>query len=80
MKPKEKRPSVGVSLKTAMRKSLEMLKKASSRLFNRASAANVLMIAFIIMTSVGAWLIYPPIGLIVGGVGCGIFGYILGLE
>lgn len=80
MKPTEKRPSTGALLKTAMMKALERLRKASSRVFNRASAANVLMIAFIIMTSVGAWQIYPPIGLIVGGVGCGIFGYILGLE
>ena len=80
MKPTEKRPNASAVLKAAMTKALERVKKASSRIFNRASAANALMIAFIIMTSVGAWQIYPPIGLIVGGVGCGILGYILGLE
>lgn len=50
------------------------------RFLTRGTAANLLMIAFIMLTGIGAFLIYPPIGFIVGGVGCGVFGFILGLE
>jgi len=50
------------------------------RFLTRGTAANLLMIAFIILTGFGAFLIYPPIGFIVGGVACGVFGFILGLE
>jgi|TARA_B110000263_G_C15241455_1_gene479564 hypothetical protein len=42
--------------------------------------ANALMVSFIILTSVGAAMVYPPLGLIVGGLACGIFGFLLGLE
>jgi len=49
-------------------------------LFRRASMANVLMLSFIIFTSVGAALISPEIGFIVAGVTCGLFGFLLGLE
>ena len=38
------------------------------------------MFSFIILTSIGAGLIFPPAGLVVGGVGCGLFGFILGLK
>jgi uncharacterized membrane protein len=47
---------------------------------NRANAANVLMVSFIIFTSIGAWMIRPSVGLIVAGVSCGVFGFLLGLE
>jgi len=47
---------------------------------NRANAANVLMVSFIIFTSIGAWMIRPSLGLIVAGVSCGILGFLLGLE
>ena len=80
MEPKDERQSIGVRLKIALTKFRETAKKASPVIFSRSTAANCLMIAFIIMTSVGAWQINPPIGFIVGGVGCGIFGFILGLD
>lgn len=80
VKKDEQRPTLGVAIKTALGKTARWIQSTSKRLLNRGSAANVLMIAFIIMTSVGAWQIYPPIGFIVGGVGCGIFGFILGLD
>jgi len=47
---------------------------------NRANAANVLMVSFIIFTSIGAWMIRPSVGLIVAGVSCGVLGFLLGLE
>lgn len=42
--------------------------------------ANLLMICFILITAVGASMIYEPAGWIVAGVGCGVFGFLLGLE
>lgn len=46
----------------------------------RDSLANVLMVSFIILTGIGAGMVYMPLGLIVGGLACGIFGFLLGLE
>ena len=46
----------------------------------RATFANILMISFILFTSIGAALIFPPAGLIVAGITCGFFGFLLGLE
>jgi hypothetical protein len=50
------------------------------RLFMRSSLANVMMVLFIVLTSIGTVLISPPVGLIVAGVTCGIYGYLLGSE
>ena len=47
---------------------------------NRRTFANLFMVSFILLTSVGAGLIAMPVGLIVAGIGCGIFGFLLGLE
>lgn len=47
---------------------------------NRSTFANLFMISFILFTSIGAALIFPPAGLIVAGITCGLFGYLLGLE
>jgi hypothetical protein len=49
-------------------------------MFQREILANWLMVSFIILTSVGAAMVYPPLGLIVGGLACGVFGFLLGLE
>jgi hypothetical protein len=38
------------------------------------------MLSFIILTSIGVGLIFPPAGIVVAGIGCGLFGFILGLE
>jgi hypothetical protein len=48
--------------------------------FNRGTFANIFMVSFILFTSIGAALIFPPAGLIVAGVTCGFFGFLLGLE
>lgn len=47
---------------------------------NRNTFANLLMVSFIIFTSIGAGLIFPPAGLITAGVTCGILGFLLGSE
>lgn len=49
-------------------------------LTNRANVANILMGSFVVLTAVGAGLIFPPAGLIVAGACCGIVGFLLGLE
>jgi hypothetical protein len=46
----------------------------------RRTFANVFMVSFILCTSIGAGLIFPPAGLVVAGVTCGLFGFLLGLE
>lgn len=47
---------------------------------NRGTFANVFMLCFIMLTSIGAGMIYLPAGLIVAGVSCGVFGFLLGSE
>jgi LytS/YehU family sensor histidine kinase len=48
--------------------------------FTRPTFANLLMASFILFTAIGGFLIAPPIGFLVAGLTCGIFGYILGAE
>jgi uncharacterized membrane protein YjdF len=48
--------------------------------FNRSTFAYLLMLSFIILSSIGAGLIYAPAGLITAGASCGLFGYLLGRE
>lgn len=49
-------------------------------LINRAYIANFLMMSFILLPAIGAGLIFPPAGLVVAGLACGIVGFLLGLE
>jgi hypothetical protein len=58
-----------------------------NRLFNffrklstRQSASYLLMVAFIVLTSIGAGLFAPAFGFITAGIACGILGFLLGLE
>ena len=48
--------------------------------FTRSSSANILMVLFILGTTVGAGMIMLPAGFIVGGVACGLYGFLLGSE
>lgn len=48
--------------------------------FNRATFAYLLMVSFILFTTVGAALVYVPAGFITAGVASGVFGYLLGRE
>lgn len=38
------------------------------------------MLAFILLTGVGAYMILPAVGFITAGVACGLYGYLLGSE
>ena len=49
-------------------------------LSNRTILANILTAPFVILTAVGAGIIFPPAGLIIAGVCCGLVGLLLGLE
>jgi hypothetical protein len=46
----------------------------------RALTANIMMLSFILLTSVGAALLLPAAGFITAGVACGVFGYLLGSD
>ena len=46
----------------------------------RGMFANLFMFCFIMLTSIGAGMIFLPAGLVVAGVTFGVFGFILGLE
>ena len=46
----------------------------------RQVAAYILMFLFVVLTSVGAFLIFPAAGFIVAGINCGMYGYLLGAE
>lgn len=46
----------------------------------RRIVAYVLMCAFVALTSIGAFLIFPPAGFIVAGLGCGLYAYLLGAN
>jgi hypothetical protein len=48
--------------------------------WNRANAAHVLMLSFVLSNTIGGWIISPSIGLIIFGVCSGIYGYLLGRE
>lgn len=62
-------------------KTKEIFKAIVTRLFTRRFFANLLMISFILFTSIGAALLQGSgWGLITAGVTSGIFGFLLGLE
>ena len=46
----------------------------------RRWSANILMIAFIVLPTIGAFMIYSPAGWVAAGLLSGIVGYILGAE
>lgn len=50
------------------------------RYLTRPNFANLLMALFVISTTIGAAMIFPPAGFIVAGITSGIFGYLLGSE
>ena len=61
-------------------KSIKFLWGAIKELATRRFFANVLMVAFILFTSLGAGMFLPALGFISAGVTCGILGLLLGLE
>ena len=46
----------------------------------RQAVAYLLMALFVALTSVGAFLVLPAAGFIVAGLGCGLYGYLLGAD
>ena len=51
-----------------------------SKIYSRQFASYFLMVTFIVFTGFGAGMYSPAIGLIVAGIGCGVLGFLLGLE
>jgi hypothetical protein len=50
------------------------------RIITRSFSAHCLMVLFILLTAIGAGLLLPPLALIVAGVNCGLYGYLLGSD
>jgi hypothetical protein len=50
------------------------------RIVTRSFSAHFLMVLFVLLTAIGAGLLLPPLALIVAGVNCGIYGYLLGSD
>lgn len=50
------------------------------RIITRSLSAHFLMVLFVLLTAIGAGLLLPPAGLIVAGVNCAIYGYLLGSD
>lgn len=61
-------------------KSISLFLSFVKQIATRSFFANLLMIGFIIFTSVGAGLVSPALGFLAAGVTCGILGFLLGLE
>lgn len=61
-------------------KSIALFIATLKQLATRSFFANLLMVGFIVFTSVGAGLVSPAFGFIAAGVTCGIMGFLLGLE
>jgi len=69
-------------MKNRIAKTLARLRQylGRERIITRSFSAHLLMVLFILLTSIGAAVILPPAGLIVAGVFCGLYGYLLGSE
>ena len=63
-----------------MPKLIKIVTDLIKRYINRRTSANAMMVSFIMLTSIGAGLVFFPAGLIVAGIGCGLFGFLLGAE
>jgi len=67
-------------IRAALSKTVASSIAGIKRTANRRTFAYLFMISFILLTSVGAGLIFPPAGFIVAGITCGLFGFLLGTE
>jgi hypothetical protein len=65
---------------TAFVKSISLFSSRLKQLATRSFFTNLMMVGFIIFTSVGVGLVSPAFGFIAAGITCGIFGFLLGLE
>jgi hypothetical protein len=63
-----------------MPKSAKIVTDIIKKYINRRTSANAMMVSFILLTSIGAGLVFLPAGLVVAGIGCGLFGFLLGAE
>lgn len=79
-KPKKNTPKLLIAAQLKLRLRLAAISRGLKRMAKRSTFANIFMFCFIILTSIGAGMIFLPAGFLVAGVGCGIFGFLLGLE
>jgi hypothetical protein len=50
------------------------------KMTNRANAAHLFMVLFVLLNTIGALIIAPQYGLITAGICSGIYGYLLGND
>lgn len=79
-KPKKKSSKLLATAQLKLRLRMSVIYGWFKRKANRSTFANIFMFCFIIFSSIGAGMIFLPAGFVVAGVGCGIFGFLLGLE
>lgn len=76
MAPKKKQKIFFPLLKTKLVKLAQILLKP----MNRGNAAHLMMVLFVSLNTVGAWMFAPKLGFITAGVCSGIYGYLLGRD
>jgi len=59
---------------------LVKLVQTLARPMNRGNAAHLMMILFVSLNAIGAWMFAPKLGFITAGVCSGIYGYLLGRD
>jgi hypothetical protein len=69
-------------MKTIIAKILIRLRNnlGRERIVTRSFSAHCLMVLFVMLSAIGAGLLLPPLGLIVAGVNCGLYGYLMGSD
>jgi hypothetical protein len=78
--PRQPKPSLQQRAKARLRVFWVSIQRYIKAILTRQTFANLFMLSFILLTSIGAGLFNPALGFIVAGVACGIFGFLLGLE
>lgn len=59
---------------------IQRLRSGFKKMLSRQAAANLMMVSFILFTTIGCFLVYAPAGFISAGLTCGLFGFLLGQE
>jgi hypothetical protein len=66
--------------KENLSKMIDKLRKFGRKIATRQFSSYLLMVGFILFTSIGAGIFSPALGFIAAGISCGLYGFLLGLE
>lgn len=76
MAPRNKTENTLLAIWSQVVKTSKVIQKVA----NRSNAAHIMMLLFVSLNSVGAYMIAPAYGFITAGICSGIYGYLLGRE